>query len=864
MSDRQTSGLGFVGQSVERVEDERLLVGRGEYVADVQPDGVLHAAFLRSPAAHATIRSVDVTAARRHPGVVAVHTAAEINETTHPFPPFVMLPGLYTPLYHPMTEDKARFVGDLLAMVVAESRYVAEDALELIDVELDALPAVNSIDDAVAPTSTPIWELAGSNVLMDAVESYGDVDDVFAAADRVITETFRGHRVSNQPMEARGIVVEVDPESGHLDVTATTQAPHMLKWGLAGLTGRRSTRDAFRAFWANRDRRRAFFAQAKQFMASNKESMQRQDNTGMKAQLAKDRSLLKHVGAAAVGLLAADDFPTVRASDIGGGFGSKGPVDREYVAVTAAALLLGRSVQWIEDRSENLLDGGQAHEEDFTVSVAVDADGTFRGLKLDLVIDQGAYPGFPISASGTKALMKVYFPGLYRWEAFECRSRIVASNKGKHIPYRGPWANETWARERMIDVVARELGLSPSEIRLRNMFGAEDFPRRMITGPTLDETASTKKTLERAVELIDFDQLERDKADARERGHRLGIGMACYHEAAPGPPDFIDSVNPGSDMFLTEDARATIGADGSIEVYTSQMPHGQSHQTTFAQVAADEFGVPLDQVRIVWGNTDTTRFSFLGTGGSRGGPIGGGVVRTTTRQLRQQVVEQAARMLEASVDDIDIVDGNIHVAGVPSRGLTYREVAEAAVTERGLQDDGAAFSAVGSYAGKGDGGWSCATHVAIVDIDLGTGMVTIPRYLVVEDCGPIINPKIVDGQIRGGVAQGIGKVFYERTHYDESGNPTTGTYMDYLIPTACEIPEIEIDHLETLSPGENDFRGVGEGGMLGAPGALTNAVSDALAELGVQVTEGHLPPFRILELAGVIPPAGSDPTSPGV
>jgi len=285
-------------------------------------------------------------------------------------------------------------------------------------------------------------------------------------------------------------------------------------------------------------------------------------------------------------------------------------------------------------------------------------------------------------------------------------------------------------------------------------------------------------------------------------------------------------------------------------MYTSQSPHGQSHQTTYKQVAADEFGVGLDDVEIVWGDTDRTQFSFLGTGGSRGGPLGAGVMRATARKVKEEVVELAAKLLEASPSDIQIIAGNIHVSGVPARGLTYADVARRAHADRGSVE-GPAFDVVMDYQGVGNGGWSVATHVAWVDLDLETGKATIPRYLVVEDCGPMINPAIVDGQIRGGVAQGIGAVFYENLCYDESANLLTTTYMDYLVPTATEIPEIEIEHLETLTDGENDARGVGEGGMIGTPAALTNAVSDAL---GVRVTQQYLPPWKILELAGVIEP----------
>ena len=565
----------------------------------------------------------------------------------------------------------------------------------------------------------------------------------------------------------------------------------------------------------------------------------------MKSQLKKDRSLLKHMSQMGLGLLAKDDYPTITSVDIGGGFGAKGPVAREDLPIAIAALRLGKTVQWIEDRVENLTDGGHAREERFHVEVAVDDDGTMKGLRVDAVVDAGAYPSFPFGASMLPGMWKVYMP-----EAFQLRTRVVATNKGRFVPYRGPWANETFMRERAIDAVAAELGMSPTDVRAKNMMTEADAPSHFLTGPTIDETMSTRKTFERAVEMIDSDEIAQMKAEAEARNHRIGLGIASYHEAAPGPPDFADAMSPGAGILVKEDGRATIEADGRIIMYTSQVPHGQSHQTTYKQVVADEFGVSMDDVEINWGNTDKSQFSFIGTGGSRGGPLGAGVMRKTARQVKSEMVELAADMLEANKDDIQIVDGNIHVLGVPARGLSFADVAGEAAKRNGVSA-GPVFSYAEKYAGVGNGGWSCATHVAVVDIDLDTGQVEIPKYLVVEDCGPIINPAIVDGQVRGGVAQGIGAVFYENAYYDDDANLLTTTYMDYLIPTAMEIPEIEIEHLETLTTGENDFRGVGEGGMIGAPAVLCNAVSDAL---GVQITEQYLPPTRILELAGVIEP----------
>lgn len=853
----QTSGLGFVGQSVTRVEDDRLLRGHGSYVADVNPPGVLHAAFLRSPFPHADIKGIDVAAARAARGVVAVFTGQDIVDRTHPFPPFLMLPSLYTPLYWALSTERVRHSGDPVALVIAESRHLAEDALELIEVDYEPLEPVADIAQALSSERPALWDKADGNVLFDQTQNYGDVDAVFAAADRIVTERLSCPRQSHQPMETRGTCIEVDPDTGELTVHSATQTSHALRWMLAALTGKEPLRDSLKGVLGNKERRTAFLAEAKAFMAQNKEDLGKQDNTGSQHQMKRDRSLLGHMPRIGLGLLGKDRYPTVVAQDIGGGFGAKGSIAREDIALTAAAIELGRSVKWIEDRVENLSDGGQAREEDLTISLALDRDGTFRGLKVDLVMDQGAYPGFPVGAAFTTQVMRVMFPGTYRFEAFEQRSRIVTTNKGKYVAYRGPWANETWARERIIDIAARALGLSPTAIRLANMIGEDDLPTEMLTGPTIDVTMSTKKTLEHALQLVDPEAFEAERAAAAAEGRVLGLGFACYHEAAPGPPNYADAINPGTGMLNAESARTVVAVDGSIKVITSQMPHGQSHETTYAQVAATELGVAIEDIEVVFGDTSKTLFSFIGTGGSRGGPMGGGAVRGSSRELRTLVVEQAAEMLEASVDDIDIVDGNIHVAGVPARGLTYADVAAAAAGP-GAAADAEALQARIDYRGKGDGGWSCATHACIVEIDLATGMVDIPRYVVVEDCGPIINPAIVDGQVRGGVAQGIGAVLYEKAAYDEDANLLTSTYMDYLIPTAMEIPHIEVHHLETLSPGgENDFRGVGEGGMIGAPAALTNAIEDALASrpgATARVTSQYLPPTTILELAGVIEP----------
>lgn len=836
----------LVGSRVPRVEDPRLLSGRGRYIDDVVVPGMLHAAFLRSTVAHGRIVRLDVDAARRAPGVVAVFTGEDIRAVTNPFVNLAMLPGLYSPSFWALAVERVRFVGDPVALVVASSRALAEDALALIDVEYAALAPVATIGQALSGGSSgrePLWPKAGGNVVYDHTDTHGDVDGVFADAAHVFTERFTSHRQSNQPMETRGCVAEIG--DGGLTFHAATQSAHSLRWILAMCTSRRPAADTARALVANRDRLKAFGRGAREFLAANRAELGRQDNAGLRDQVKRDPATLARFGRTFVSTLAQDRsrIPDVVAGDIGGAFGVKGHPSREDVAVCAAALQLGRSVKWIEDRVEHLTVSGMAREEQLTMSLAVSAEGDVLGMRCDLVMDQGAYPAVPFGAPLFTRIMRVMMPGTYRIGAFELRSRIVSTNKAHYVAYRGPWANETWARERMLDVVARRLGQSPAEIRLRNMWAREELPRPMVTGPTLDVEMSARDTLVRALEVADEPGFRRRQAEARATGRLLGLGIATFHEAAPGPPDFAEAMMPGGGMMMQEPIRTVLEADGRVTVLTQQVPHGQSHETTFAQVAADELGVPMEQVRVVSGDTRRTPFGLLGTGASRGGPMGGGGTVFAARELRSKILDVAADRLEASREDLVVTDGAIHVNGVPSISLSFADVARAAGPER--------LTAEIAYDG-GAGGWVQATHVCEVEIDAETGVVRIPRFVVVEDCGALINPAVVDGQIRGGVAQGVGAVLYEKADYDEHANFRSATFLDYLIPTSMEIPDIEIHHLETPSDRPARFRGVGEGGMIGAPAAITNAIEDALAHLGVTVTEQHLPPTRILELMKVI------------
>jgi aerobic carbon-monoxide dehydrogenase large subunit len=766
----------YVGAPVKRSEDRRILTGQGRYIDDIDLPGLLHAAFARSPFAHARVTSIDASAARELPGVVAVYTGGELESRLQPGPYGIqVLMGADTPAYSAIATDKVRLVGDPVALVVAETRYIAEDAAELIEVDYDELPAIASAEDALDPSGPAIFEDLGSNVLVSAMSNvYGDVDDAFRRADRVVRASIAQHRHQNVPMETRGTVASFDPATGSLEV------------------------------WSG--------------------------NQGV--------SHVQMVLAARLGL--PPEQVRVRAQDIGGSFGLKISATREDVAVAAASRDLARPVKWIEDRYEHLTFAGQAREESFDVEAAITEEGDILGLKVKMLVDTGAYPGM---GAALPFIVQGVLPGPYKIGAMSFEHTVVITNKATYVAYRGPWAAETFVRERLVNLIAHELGKEPLDIRLRNVVTRGQEPTQMITGASLDGVTA-KESLEKMAATVDLIAFRDRQAAARTEGRYLGIGQATYIEAAPG-------VRKGDTALGAEQMYMELADDGTVVVYTGQMPHGQSHETTTAQIVADQMGVAYEDVRVVVGDSAVVPAGF--TGGSRAATMLGGASLTTARALRAKILDVAAHVLEASPDDLDVVDGRVSVQGVPVSAISLAEVA-AAAKEPGRIPGGVdtELRVENTYDG-GTGGWAGGTHCAIVEVDIETGIVHIERYVVTEDCGELINPAVVDGQVRGGVAQGIGAVLLERSAYDESGNYLTATFMDYLLPTTTEVPRVEIHHLETvpLDPDVN-FRGVGEGGMIVAPATLCNAIEDALAPFGVRVYEQHLPPSRLLEIAGVV------------
>jgi carbon-monoxide dehydrogenase large subunit len=778
------AGARFTGASVKRSEDPRILTGRGNYIDDVTMPNMAYAAFLRSPFAHARITAVDTEQARQADGVLAVITGAQMQRLlTDGGYGAGGLFGIEKPAYSALATDKVRFVGDPVAVVVAESRHLAEDACELIEVDYDPLPAVVTIDQALDPARPPVFDELGSNVIGGPTTNvFGDVDGAFARADRVVRETLTQHRYQNVPMECRGVVADYDPASGQFLIWSANQGVQPARKGFA-------------------------------------------DRLGVPIEKVR-----------------------VRAGDIGGSFGLKIGAGREDVAVAAASREVGRPVKWFEDRFEHMCSAGQARDERVEIEAAITNDGDILALRVNLTMDAGSYPGLASVADHEAMEM---LPGAYKIGAVSYTSTLVVTNKASYVAYRGPWAVETFVRERLVDIIAAELGKDALEIRLRNVATGEAPGTIVVTGLSL-AGVTVKESLEQIAEVIDLPAFRRRQAEARQEGRYLGLGMASFIEHAPGPrraPDVPLSI------LGPEPIRMKLADDGHLVVYTGQMPSGHGHQTTMAQIAADEFGVAYEDVEVVIGDTDVVPASL--TGGSNFANLAGGASLVAARSLRGKVIEAAGHLLEASPEDVEIRDGSVGVRGVPSSAVTLAQVVAAAREPGRLPEDvDTSFEVAENYLG-GEGGWSGGTHAAIVEVDAVTGMVRIDRYVAVMDCGELINPAVVDGQIRGGVAQGIGAVLFEKSAYDEeSGQFLSATFMDYLLPTAVEVPRIETHYLQTvpLDPLVN-FRGVGEGGLIVSTPTLCNAIADALAPFGARVCEEYLPPARILELAGVIPEA---------
>jgi aerobic carbon-monoxide dehydrogenase large subunit len=760
----------LTGASVRRVEDRRFLTGEAAFVADLDLPGLLHAVFVRSPHAFARVTGMDLGAARAASGIRAVFGAADLAEVLDELRP-IAFDGLHAPDHSALAHAVVRFVGDPVAIVVATSRALAEDAAELVDVEYEPRPPVIDMDRAHDSDGGLLWPELGTNVMHRQEHCVGDPDRALRGAALVVRERFGQHRVANAPMECRGSIAHFDRAAGALHFTTGHQSPHQLR-----------------------------------------------------AQLAKALRLpLERV--------------RVSSAHIGGSFGQKSGLAREDAALAAASVLLDAPVSWIETRNENLLAAGHAREERVEIEAGFDGEGHLLGLRVDLVLDLGAYPQVGYPANGYANLVRALLPAAYRVTDYSFRAELVVTNKATYVPYRGPWEVETFVRERTFDIAARRLGIDRTEIRRRNLLTPAELTRGSCLGVDL-RSVNVAETLAVATELTREQHWSRLIDVARAEGRHVGMGLATYVEPAPVSPSLLRAMGVQAVARTQQEARIRIEPDGTLTVFTSQQPHGQGHETTLAQLAADALSVPLEHVRVVWGDTDVAPYNLVGTGGSRAATLASGAVLEASSEMRRRVLDLASEMLEIAPDDLELRAGTASPRDAPSRAVPLATVAP------GLEASGIFLSE--------DGTWSQATHCCMVEFDAETGRVDILRYLVVEDCGPPINPAIVDGQIRGGVAQGVGAVFYEHAAYDDTGQPRATSFADYLIPSAAEIPRVDIHHVHAATDDPVPYRGVGEGGAIGSPAALVSAVEDAVRSFGVELTEQHLPPAVLLARCGLL------------
>jgi aerobic carbon-monoxide dehydrogenase large subunit len=750
----------FVGARVARKEDPRFLTGRGRYTDDVVLPGMLHAAFVRSPHARAAITGFDAGDALALPGVLAVYAHDDVAAVGAPE---ALEAG---PLgARPLARGSVCFVGDPVALVVAESRAVAEDACELVVVDYDPRPAVVDLWAAVDNSEELVHEELGSNV----ARSTTSPDDpalatAFDGAAHVVTETIRQHRYIAVPMETRGAVASWDPARSAMTVWISSQGAH-------------AARDYFARFLG---------------LPTNKVH--------------------------------------VIVPDVGGAFGQKINVGREETALVLASRALGRPVKWVEDRWENLVAAPHSRAEEAEVSVALDADGTIVAMQVEHIDDLGAY-----SSGGGGASILRFLPGPYKVGTVGGSSTSVITNTSRRGAYRGPWMMETTAREIMVDITARRVGIDPLELRRRNIVQQSDLPYTTSSGATFDHITPAE-TLEQAVAMLDYDAFRREQAAAREQRRWLGVGIAVYVEPTAG----------GFGVGITESATIRIDPTGAIQVLSGVNSQGHSMETIIAQVTAEYLGVDPDDVEVIFGDTATAPLGGV-TGGSRNAVFGGGAARQAALEMRERVVEIAAHVLEASPDDLDVEGGVVSVRGTPSAQRSLAELAQLAYLRPKELPPGVPPGLEIASRFTTDGPtWSNAAHVCTCEVDPETGIVTLLRYIVSEDCGAMINPNVVEGQIAGGVVQGIGGVLLEHFVYDRDGNPTTTTFLDYLLPTAADVALMEYGHIQTPSARPGGFKGMGEGGAIGAPAAVFNAVADALAHLGVVLTDQPLTPATIV------------------
>ncbi|HEY9474760.1 MAG TPA: molybdopterin cofactor-binding domain-containing protein [Mycobacteriales bacterium] len=785
-------GQRYSGASVRRVEDRRLITGRGRYVDDIAAGNVAYAEIVRSPVPHARVVSLDTRAASQVPGVLGVFTAADVLPHVRcPMP--VIEAGVSEqrnyPAQYPIAEQELVYEGEPVAIVVAENRYIVADAAALVELDVEILPAVIDLDEAVRPGSVTAHLSGPDNVAWDVtLPGRGDVDAAFAEAAVVVRERIVQQRVTAAPMESRAILADFDVSGGELTVWTSSQMPHFI---------------------------RMYLAEA----------------------LDVPESRLRVVS-----------------PDVGGAFGSKmGPYSEEYL-LPVASKLVGRPVRWVESRTENLTVTTHGRGHVFDVEAAASRDGELLGLRVHQLSDVGAY----VSRAGANAVIAVNLAGgCYRWRAVEGRSVGVLTNKMSTGPYRGAGRPEaTHLCERVVDMLAAKLEMDPAELRRRNF--VQEFPFENHFGLVYD-SGDYGRALDEALESVGYHQFREQQRQARAQGRYLGIGIGSYVEIAGFGPSQATAANLG-EVGLVESAMVRVHPSGSVSVSVGTHSHGQGHATAFAQIVADELGVDIADVHVSEGDTANTPFGH-GTYGSRSIPVGGTAVCLAARKVVARARRLASHMMEAAEGDLDFRDGAFHVRGSESVSRSFKEVAFAAYSKDLPADTEQGLEAV-SFFDPPNFTWPFGTHVCVVEVDSQTGVTQILRYVAVDDCGTVINPLLVEGQVHGGVLQGVGQALFEEIGYDpDTGQVMGGTFLDYLVPTIGEMVRTEVRHTRTPTPSNVlGAKGVGEAGTIASSVAVINAICDALAPFGIEHVDMPASPQRLWGLVHDRQPVGvADP-----
>ncbi|WP_069803041.1 xanthine dehydrogenase family protein molybdopterin-binding subunit [Thermogemmatispora onikobensis] len=766
----------LVGTPIKRREDPRLITGQATYVDDLKLPGMLYMAVLRSPYGHARIRSINTEAAKQAPGVVAVYTAQDLKGVVGTIPVAAPLPPHITNgmgRRGPLAEGKVRFFGDPVAVVIAESRYGARDALDLIEVDYEPLPAVVDPEKAAQPDAPLLYEEFGTNVAASVRPPTDEIDRVFAETQAnggvVVKQRIVNQRLAPSPMETRGVVAEFRKADRTLTIWSSSQIPHLLRNYLAEQLG-----------------------------------------------------LPQHQ-------------VRVIVPEVGGGFGCKLNIYPEEALAAFAAMKTGRPVKWIEDRSENLAVTIHGRDQIDYVEVAATREGKITGLKVHVVSDLGAYLQFFTDVIAIAFTLPMIC-GCYDIPVAYGSCDIVFTNKAPTDAYRGAGRPEAaYIAERAVDLVAHALGKDPAEVRMINFVKPEQFPHKMATG-TVYDSGNYQLALEKAMQLIGYQQLRAEQAQKRAQGKLMGIGISSYVEICGIGPKGL------TPFGLYESARVRVDQSGDVLIYTGASPHGQGEETTFAQIAADEFGIPIERVLVLHGDTDSTP-EGRGTYGSRTTAVGGTAVYNAVQKLKEKMKQIAAHMLEASPADVTLEDGKFSVTGAPQKAVTFAEVAAAANFSNTLPPGIEPGLETTVFFEPEACTFPFGTHICVVEIDKDTGEVHLRRYVAVDDCGRQLNPLLVAGQIHGGIVQGVGQALFEGVVYDENGQLLTSTFMDYAMPLASELPPFELDHTVTPTPyNPLGVKGVGEAGTIAATPAVAAAVADAL---GLPHVDIPLTPERI-------------------